>query len=240
MSRSRPRSPPRRRACASTSPFPIRRRRRTGSDVGSAPPRHSRERTGRSTRRRSRSCCSPPAPSREPKAVMHTEQTANFAARNVAGSLGLGDDDVVWMPSPIGHSTGLNYGVRVALYHGIPLVLQDRWDGGAAAELVARWRCTLHARRDDVRAGPRRGRARRRRRSVLAAAARLRRRDRPARARRRRGGAGGDRAAPLRIDRGPRRDLEPSRRRCRRAASRPTGPRSTTWRSRFATTTAAR
>jgi len=78
----------------------------------------------------------------DPKAVMHTEQTANFAARNVAGSLGLGAHDVVWMPSPIGHSTGLNYGVRVALYHGIPLVLQDRWDGAAAVELVARWRCS--------------------------------------------------------------------------------------------------
>jgi acyl-CoA synthetase (AMP-forming)/AMP-acid ligase II len=50
--------------------------------------------------------------------------------------------DVVWMPSPIGHSTGFNYGVRMALYHGLPLVLQDRWDGAEAARLVESERCT--------------------------------------------------------------------------------------------------
>jgi acyl-CoA synthetase (AMP-forming)/AMP-acid ligase II len=41
------------------------------------------------------------------------------------------------MPSPIGHSTGFNYGVRFALYHGLPLVLQDRWDAGVACDLIA-------------------------------------------------------------------------------------------------------
>lgn len=44
-----------------------------------------------------------------PKAIMHTEETTNFAARAGGSALGLRDDDVVWMPSPIGHSTGLNY-----------------------------------------------------------------------------------------------------------------------------------
>ena len=72
-----------------------------------------------------------------PKAIMHTEQTANFSVRVAAEDLGIGDDDVVWMPSPIGHSTGFNYGVRFALYHGLPLVLQDRWDAGVACDLIA-------------------------------------------------------------------------------------------------------
>jgi acyl-CoA synthetase (AMP-forming)/AMP-acid ligase II len=45
---------------------------------------------------------------------------------------------VVWMPSPIGHSTGFNYGVRMALYHRLPLLLQDRWDGEDALALVNR------------------------------------------------------------------------------------------------------
>jgi acyl-coenzyme A synthetase/AMP-(fatty) acid ligase len=72
-----------------------------------------------------------------PKAIMHTEQTANFSVRVAAGDLGIGDGDVVWMPSPIGHSTGFNYGVRFALYHGLPLVLQDRWDAGVACDLIA-------------------------------------------------------------------------------------------------------
>jgi acyl-CoA synthetase (AMP-forming)/AMP-acid ligase II len=67
---------------------------------------------------------------------MHTEQTANFSVRVAYTDLGMGDDDVVWMPSPIGHSTGFNYGVRFALYHGLPLVLQDRWDPAVAHDLI--------------------------------------------------------------------------------------------------------
>jgi len=78
----------------------------------------------------------------QPKAIMHTEQTANFSVRVAYSDLGMSRGDVVWMPSPIGHSTGFNYGVRFALYHGLPLVLQDRWDGAAAAELVATHRCS--------------------------------------------------------------------------------------------------
>jgi len=78
----------------------------------------------------------------KPKAIMHTEQTAGSAVRTAARCLGLGRGDVVWMPSPIGHSTGLNYGVRMALHHGLPLVLQDRWAAADAVALVARHRCT--------------------------------------------------------------------------------------------------
>ena len=68
-----------------------------------------------------------------PKAIMHTEQTAGFSVRIAFDDLGLGSHDVVWMPSPVGHSTGFNYGVRFALHHGLKLVLQDRWDGDEAA-----------------------------------------------------------------------------------------------------------
>lgn len=77
-----------------------------------------------------------------PKAIMHTELNTNFSARVAASDLDVGPDDVVWMPSPLGHSTGFNYGLRFALYHGLPLVLQDRWDGSAAADLVAAERCS--------------------------------------------------------------------------------------------------
>jgi acyl-CoA synthetase (AMP-forming)/AMP-acid ligase II len=76
------------------------------------------------------------------KGVMHTEETTNFSVRTAATDLGLGADDVVWMPSPVGHSTGFNYGVRLALYHGLPLVLQDVWDPGTAAELISTQRCS--------------------------------------------------------------------------------------------------
>lgn len=77
-----------------------------------------------------------------PKAILHSEQTANFSVRVAYADLGMSPADVVWMPSPVGHSTGFNYGLRFALYHGLPLVLQDEWDAEAAAELVARESCT--------------------------------------------------------------------------------------------------
>ena len=77
-----------------------------------------------------------------PKAVLHSEQTTGFSARAAAAALGMNGEDVVWMPSPIGHSTGFNYGVRIALHHGLTLVLQDRWDGAEAADLVERFHCS--------------------------------------------------------------------------------------------------
>jgi non-ribosomal peptide synthetase component E (peptide arylation enzyme) len=77
-----------------------------------------------------------------PKAIMHTEQTTNFSVRVAYDDLRMTPNDVVWMPSPVGHSTGFNYGLRFALYKGLPLVLQDRWDGAQAVELVQRERCS--------------------------------------------------------------------------------------------------
>jgi non-ribosomal peptide synthetase component E (peptide arylation enzyme) len=77
-----------------------------------------------------------------PKAVLHSEQTANFSVRAAYADMGLTSQDVVWMPSPVGHSTGFNYGLRMALYHGLPLVLQDRWSPDDAIALVAKWGCS--------------------------------------------------------------------------------------------------
>lgn len=77
-----------------------------------------------------------------PKGVMHTEHTTNCNVRSAYAVNDLGPDDVVWTPSPIGHSTGLNFGVRLALYFGLKLVLQDRWDPARAAELVEQERCS--------------------------------------------------------------------------------------------------
>jgi acyl-CoA synthetase (AMP-forming)/AMP-acid ligase II len=77
-----------------------------------------------------------------PKGVMHTEQTTNAGVRSVRDFLELGEGDVVWMPSPVGHSTGFNFGLRLAVHLGLPLVLQDRWDPAVAVDLVGRFRCT--------------------------------------------------------------------------------------------------
>ncbi|WAX58470.1 AMP-binding protein [Jatrophihabitans cynanchi] len=78
----------------------------------------------------------------EPKAVMHTERTLNCNLRATWSALGMTPADSVWMPAPIGHSTGFNHGLRLALYFGLPLLLQDVWDAGRAAALVERHRPT--------------------------------------------------------------------------------------------------
>ncbi len=77
-----------------------------------------------------------------PKAIMHTEETANAGAHAVHDDLGLAAGDVVWTPSPVGHSTGLNFGVRIALGNGMRLVLQDIWDPFEAIRLVREEGCT--------------------------------------------------------------------------------------------------
>jgi acyl-CoA synthetase (AMP-forming)/AMP-acid ligase II len=74
-----------------------------------------------------------------PKAVMHTEETTNFAVRTAFEDLSIGPDQVVWMPSPVGHSTGFNYGTRAALVHGRTLLLQDRWSASDAIEMIKRF-----------------------------------------------------------------------------------------------------
>ena len=73
---------------------------------------------------------------------MHTEQTANFSVRIAYADLGLGPHDVVWMPSPVGHSTGFNYGLRFALFHGLKLVLQEAWNAEDAARARAARACS--------------------------------------------------------------------------------------------------
>ena len=77
-----------------------------------------------------------------PKGVVHSEQTvgANIAAMTEA--LALTGDDVVWVPSPVGHSTGLNFGVRLGLTLGCTVALQDVWNPEDGLELIESARCS--------------------------------------------------------------------------------------------------
>lgn len=78
----------------------------------------------------------------QPKAIVHSEETVNSMVRAMLAAMGQKPSDVFWMPSPLGHSTGLNCGMRLAFYAGVPLVLQDQWDPAAATKLVESERCT--------------------------------------------------------------------------------------------------
>lgn len=77
-----------------------------------------------------------------PKAILHSEQTVNFSLRTAYQDMQLNGSDVVWMPSPVGHSTGFNYGLRFALYHGLKLVLQDTWNPESAIDLIRSQGCS--------------------------------------------------------------------------------------------------
>ncbi len=77
-----------------------------------------------------------------PKAIMHSEKNVNFSLRTAYIDMQMTTEDVVWMPSPVGHSTGYNYGLRFALYHGLKLVLQDAWDAEQALMLIQNESCS--------------------------------------------------------------------------------------------------
>lgn len=78
----------------------------------------------------------------EPKGVGHTHNTEFARSRAIWEILGLGEDDVVFMPSTVGHSTGLIYGCVTPLMLGMKAVYQDVWDPDLALEVIERERAT--------------------------------------------------------------------------------------------------
>lgn len=72
----------------------------------------------------------------EPKGVLHTSNTLLSAVHEYARRMRIGPDDVIFMPSPLGHQLGFCYGMLMALELGIPLVLTDVWNPKRALELM--------------------------------------------------------------------------------------------------------
>jgi cyclohexanecarboxylate-CoA ligase len=73
----------------------------------------------------------------DPKGAIHSHQTLLYEARSIAAVARLGADDVVFMPSPLTHITGLLYGVVMTADLGCASVLMARWkveDGAAVIE----------------------------------------------------------------------------------------------------------
>lgn len=72
----------------------------------------------------------------EPKGVAHTHNTLYARIRALQEPLGLTADDVVFMPSPLAHSTGFVYGCMTALMLGMTAVYQDVWDPAWALGII--------------------------------------------------------------------------------------------------------
>lgn len=72
----------------------------------------------------------------EPKGVLHSSNTLLSILQQYAKRLGLGDDDVILMASPMGHQAGFMYGLMMSPMLGAKLVMQDIWVPEEAARLI--------------------------------------------------------------------------------------------------------
>lgn len=71
-----------------------------------------------------------------PKGVVHTHRSLAHKAATMAAVHGLGPTDVVLMPAPMAHVSGLLNGVLLPAAAGMAVVLMDRWDPAEALELI--------------------------------------------------------------------------------------------------------
>jgi cyclohexanecarboxylate-CoA ligase len=78
-----------------------------------------------------------------PKGVMHTHNTMGIGTRQVQETYDLRTDDVVFMASPIGHTTALVVGARLPVMSGMTAVWQEHWNLEAAVNLIGREGCTF-------------------------------------------------------------------------------------------------
>jgi cyclohexanecarboxylate-CoA ligase len=78
-----------------------------------------------------------------PKGVVHTHNTLDYEIRSLIDFFSLSQNDVVFMPSPVGHITGVLCGIQCAVTLGAALVLLDVWEPGQALSLIAAHRCSF-------------------------------------------------------------------------------------------------
>ena len=72
----------------------------------------------------------------QPKGVMHISNALLGAALSFIDCVKLTPDDVVFMPSPLGHQTGFVYGMMISIILGTKLVLLDAWNPSLAGRLI--------------------------------------------------------------------------------------------------------
>jgi len=78
-----------------------------------------------------------------PKGAVHTHNTLDYENRSIIDVFGLTSSDVLFMPSPVSHITGLLYGLQLPAMLGTAVVFQDVWDPATALRLIERHQCTF-------------------------------------------------------------------------------------------------
>lgn len=80
----------------------------------------------------------------EPKGTLHTHNTLRFENKtHVVEYFQMSDQDVIFMPSPLTHITGVNCGMILPACLGSKVVLLDAWNSETALEMMERERCTF-------------------------------------------------------------------------------------------------
>ncbi|MDQ1468171.1 MAG: hypothetical protein QOH10_2586, partial [Actinomycetota bacterium] len=74
----------------------------------------------------------------EPKGVVHTHQSLRHEADSLGDAHAFDAGDRQLLPMPMTHVAGYTYGVLMPVCLGVPAVLMDVWDPGAALRLVER------------------------------------------------------------------------------------------------------
>jgi len=79
----------------------------------------------------------------DPKGVLHSHNTLDYENRTILELYGLTESDVVFMPSPLAHITGVLYGLHLPLMLGATVVLQPVWEPLRALQLIHQYRCSF-------------------------------------------------------------------------------------------------
>ncbi len=79
-----------------------------------------------------------------PKGCLHTLNTVGFTVHELgSGVMAMAPGEVMFMPSPITHATGLAMGVTAPLILGAAVHLMDVWEPAAALDRIAEHRATM-------------------------------------------------------------------------------------------------
>lgn len=79
----------------------------------------------------------------EPKGVLHSHQTIVWEMRSIIREFMLGQEDSVFMPSPIGHLTGIVYGIYLPAVLAQSVSLLDIWNPRVAASIIEAGGCRV-------------------------------------------------------------------------------------------------
>lgn len=77
------------------------------------------------------------------KGVIQTHFGFGYKARQMIDAWGVGEQDVIFMPSPVTHITGAIWAFDIPWISGAPAVLLDVWQVEDAIEAIRRHRCTI-------------------------------------------------------------------------------------------------